>query len=297
MIAELHELAGRLDPISLAAVDRDAALQLRTDSKYVVDLDTFGFLAALLARRYDALEIDGDRVFSYDTVYFDTPELLTYHQHVQRRRRRFKCRTRLYAASGLCYFEAKLKTGRGETVKRRLAIDPPDHGSLTEPAHVFLDGVLRREYKFPAPADLAPVLRTTYSRITLASRSGAERLTCDFDLAFETRDGEHCILPERVLLETKSRAGNARADRLLRRLGVQSVGSCSKYCLGVALAYPSLPDNEFRRLLRGHFDPARYARPLAPAFVPEPEPALEPELLRRPGWSPRGDVAPEAIPA
>ena len=71
------------------------------------------------------LEIAGRRAFAYDTVYFDTGDLLTARAHVQRRRRRFKCRSRLYVDTEACAFELKTKGARGGTVKHRIAYRHP----------------------------------------------------------------------------------------------------------------------------------------------------------------------------
>jgi hypothetical protein len=256
----LNVALARLAPVPLAALDELASLQVRTDTKYVVDLERFGSLVSALGAEYGALEIEGRRVFRYDTVYFDTPDLVGYRAHIQDRRRRFKCRTRLYADSGVCCFEVKLKGGRGETVKRKLALDPADHGSLTPEAQSFLAAVLA-PYGLVPPAGLMPALATTYRRVTLLGRG--ERLTGDFELALGTLDRQHRMAPGRLLLETKTERGNGTSDRLLRRLGARPEDSCSKYCLGVALAHGDLPDNRFRRLLRRHFGPAPRAPELA----------------------------------
>ena len=45
--------------------------------------------------------------------HFDTPQLTAYRAHLQRRRRRFKARTRAYTDSGLNMFEVKLAGARG----------------------------------------------------------------------------------------------------------------------------------------------------------------------------------------
>jgi hypothetical protein len=255
LTADFVRLADRLEPISLAELDARAALGARVDQKYVVDALVFDRLVAGLAGEHLALEVAGSRAFRYETIYFDTPALLTYHQHHQGRRRRFKCRTRLYADSGLCAFEVKLRDGRGRTVKRKLALDRAQHGSLGAEARSFLDEVLRETYGTPAPADLRPTVATSFTRLTLAGRTGPERLTCDVALAFAAGEGERfAIVPGMVLLETKTRRGNGAADRALRRLGARPVGACSKYCLGVALAHPGVRRNRFSRLLRRHFE-------------------------------------------
>ena len=255
MRAELATLTRRFDAVTLAELEGAAQLQTRTDRKYFLDLSVLGQLAAALADEYRILDLDGRRLFDYHTVYFDTPTLTTYRQHQQGRRRRFKCRTRLYADSGLCFFEVKLKDGRGRTVKRKLALRGSEHGSLSVEARIFLADKLGGAYGCSAPAGLEPVLTTVYRRLTLVRREAEERVTCDVELAFSSPDGRrYGVLPGRVLVETKSERGRSFADRLLPRLGARPVGSCSKYCLGVALTRSDVVDNRLRPLLRRHFE-------------------------------------------
>jgi VTC domain-containing protein len=177
----LQEVAASFAPIGLAVLDDQAALATRSERKYVLDVRTFERLISQLIPHYLILEIEGVRVFPYDTVYFDTPAWTTYRQHLQERRRRFKVRTRLYSASGPCFFEVKLKGGRGQTIKRRIEREVEEHGSLTWPALAFLERELQRAYGASPPDALAPALRTSYRRLTLAGRAGAERLTFDFE--------------------------------------------------------------------------------------------------------------------
>ena len=258
---ELEHAVAALPPISVAALDEIASLQVRTDAKYVVGLERARLLLPALGRGYRALEIDDRRAFRYETVYFDTPDLAGYRAHVQQRRRRFKCRTRLYSDCGACFFEVKLKGGREETIKRKLALDAADHGSMTDEAADFLAAELNTAYGLAPPDRLRPALATSYRRVTLVGRG--ERLTCDFGLCFRAGEREHRAAPGRLLVETKTERGNGTADRLLRALGARPVSGCSKYCLGVALTYPAVPDNQFRRLLRRHFVPA----PRVPEFA------------------------------
>ena len=86
------------------------------DAKYV---SPAAFAAWLSGSTHRVLEIDGRRVFGYRSTYFDTPDLRLFRDHVQRRRRRYKCRTREYD-SGVRMFEVKLKGARGRTVKYRM---------------------------------------------------------------------------------------------------------------------------------------------------------------------------------
>jgi hypothetical protein len=244
------------EAVSLQEVEARAGLQTRVDRRYIVDHETLERLFLELGDDYVALEIDGERLQQYDSVYFDTPELMGYRQHLQGRRKRFKCRTRLYGDTA-CFFDLKMKGRRGETVKARLPLRPLEHGSLTSDATVFLETGLLVEYGQAAPAGLLPTLQTTFDRLTLIHLHKQERMTIDFGISFSRvgSDERYRMRSDRVLIETKSAATLGTVDRLLRGLGARPLSMCSKYCLGIAAADPGLPTNPYRSLLRRHLDP------------------------------------------
>ena len=275
MAADLLTRLDAFDSISLPELESHAGLQARVDRKYIVDFETLERLLALLGNDYLALEIDGERLQQYDSVYFDTPALAGYKQHLQGRRKRFKCRTRLYGGTA-CFFDLKMKGTRGETVKRRLPLSPLAHGSLTADASAFLERELLSEYGCPAPAQLAATLHNSFARVALTHRRREERLTLDFGLMLDRVGGDNTyrMRPDHVLIEAKSPNGLGTVDRILPRLGARPLNMCSKYCLGVALSEPALPTNPYRPLLRRYFDPTPV--PAAPAPLPalahRPEP-------------------------
>jgi hypothetical protein len=239
--------------IGLEQLDADAALRDRVDVKYVVPLSAFAALADRLLATHFALEIDGRRAFAYRSTYFDTPELGAFRDHLQQRRRRYKCRSREYLDSGAYAFEVKLKGLRGRTVKHRMEYDGHE---LSDAALTFLRDCVDRAYGREPDARLRPALAVAYTRVTLAAPDLGERLTCDFDLSFEGPGGASGRLdPGMVIVESKSARGNAVADRVLRELGYRPEPACSKYCLGVALTR-ALAGNPFRPLLRRAFQPA-----------------------------------------
>jgi hypothetical protein len=245
------------DPISLPEMESHARLQARVDRKYIVHIETVERLLGLLGDDYLALEIDGERLQQYDSVYFDTPGLLGYRHHLQGRRKRFKCRTRLYGGTA-CFFDLKMKGKRGETVKRRLALPPTAHGELTADASAFLKRELLQEYGSAPPAELLPTLHNSFARLSLTHARREERLTLDFGLVLGRvgSDESYRMRPDHVLIEAKSPTGLGTVDRILPGFGARPLSMCSKYCLGVAMAHPSLPTNPYRPLLRRHFDPA-----------------------------------------
>ena len=251
-------VAERFAPVGLAAVQAAGDLQDRHERKYLVPLATFAALAEQLAASHSVLEIDGQRAFAYRTTYLDTPGLLSYREHLQGRRRRFKSRLRVYADSGLRVAEVKLKGPRGRTVKHRLALQP---GEGAPAVRALLAERLAAQYGRVLDAPLAPALAMAYTRVTLVAPERAERLTCDAGLAFRAPGGATAELrPGTVILESKSHDADALADRVLRALGVRPADGCSKYCAGVALTHPGVAANPLRPLLRAHFSGAHPSR-------------------------------------
>ena len=200
------------------------------------------------------LEIDGLREFAYRGTYFDTPDLVTYREHVQGRRHRFKCRSREYVDSGLRAFEIKLKQGWGRTVKHRTELGDGPLDRLDGPQLEFLRAHLRDAYARDLTAEFAPALSMSFTRITLVDTERRERLTCDVGLSFAAPGGSGGALdPDAAIVESKSLGGHAGADRALRALGVRPIAGCSKYCIGVGLTYPRVKRNPSLPLLRRHF--------------------------------------------
>jgi hypothetical protein len=243
--------ADLLGPIGLEEVAASsAALPERVDRKYIVALDVLERLAQPLQATHRVLTIGERSSFRYRTLYYDTPDLASFHEHVQGRRRRFKCRSRVYVDSGEHWLEVKLKGPRGRTDKRRLACDPPPPGALSGPGLIFLRASLADAYGRQAPVLMRPSVSMAYRRTTLVAVELGERLTCDVGLTFDDsgtlRDGF-------AIVESKSARGRATADRAMLALGARPVEDCSKYCLGVALRVPGARDNRLRPLLRCYF--------------------------------------------
>ncbi|MGW6132423.1 polyphosphate polymerase domain-containing protein [Cellulomonas sp. NPDC055163] len=260
-VAPLEALAG----ITLDALTATASLQTRVDRKYVLTTDALRGLLAALDGRTHVLEIDGLRTFGYESVYFDTPDLASYHLAAHRRRRRFKVRTRTYLDTRSCWLEVKTRGARGSTVKNRVphgldARDRLGHGRW------FVDEVLGGEETEPVLAGaaalaFAPVLTTRYRRTTLhlPGEHGrpASRATIDTDLTWEV-PGRRLALPGAVVVETKTGSTASAVDRLLWAHGHRPA-RLSKYATGLAALDPSLPASPWNRTLRRHFVPMTLA--------------------------------------
>jgi hypothetical protein len=250
-----QELARRFAPVGLEELDLRASLQNRMDEKYIVTWEQLEVMLEHLVETHEVLEIAGRRTFTYDTVYFDSESLDGFRAHVQRRRRRYKARTRRYIETNCHQLQVKLKGRRGETVKHSIDRKPEQHGLVDHQARLFIEACLRDNYGHELLDGLKPTLRTTYGRMTFAPPDGSERVTVDFDMLVEASDGTvACMRADRVIVEVKSARENGPAAALMHRLGVRPAESCSKYCLGVSLTTPGVKSNDFRRLMVTHFD-------------------------------------------
>jgi hypothetical protein len=240
-------------PVGLHELEIRAGLQHRLDEKYVVTWSQIEAMAESFVDTHEVLEIADHRVFTYDTIYFDSDSLAAYRAHVQRRRMRFKCRTRRYVETDTNQLQVKLKGLRGATVKHVVDCDPALHGAVDAGGWEFVDQCLRDTYGRVLGDRLEAKLQTTYRRMTFAPPDGAERVTCDFDMTLTAFDGPVVRMrDDRAIVEVKSSRGNGPANTLLHRLGARPV-RCSKYCIGVALTHPDMKSNDFRRLMNEHF--------------------------------------------
>lgn len=240
-----------LPSATLGEVTAQVALDARAERKYLVPADRFSQLIARLPQRYAVLEIDRRRCFAYESVYFDTPDLLMYRQHLQWRRRRYKVRTRTYLDSADCAFEVKFRWLRDQTIKARLPYAVTDRGRITPMARAFLASQLEYAYG-QSPPELVGMATTAYRRTTLVDLDCSTRLTCDVDLTCTSGARIAVGLSEYVLVESKSLGADSAADRALRGLGLRPV-QISKYCVAVALLYPDVRSNPWHRTLRRYF--------------------------------------------
>lgn len=238
----------RFDPVSLTELVAEAALLTRIDRKYLIpEADAAALLGSLDANTR-VLEMEGERGFRYDSVYFDTPDHLAYRLTETRRRRRFKLRTRSYLDTGGCFLEVKTKGGRGHTLKRRIAYDPAHRTQLNAEGRDFVTRVLSEEGFAPELTDqVAPSLMNTYRRSTLLLSDGS-RATIDSELQWQAVPGHAYELEGYVIVESKSVGAPSELDRALWYAGHRPQ-NVSKFGTGTAALHPELPSNKWARIL------------------------------------------------
>jgi len=228
-------------PISLAEMD-GVKLQNRVDTKYVfAEGALVGFLAAL-REDYRVLEVDGQRGTRYRTLYLDTPGLMNFRDHHNRRTFRSKVRYREYVGSGLCFLEVKRKTGRGRTDKARLRVEGIPESPAEEHLRFIADSGV-------AHGPMRPALWNHFLRYTFVRSNGAERLTLDIGLQYSL-PGREQGLGGLVVAELKQ----ARMDRmspfarLMRSAGIRPSGM-SKYCVGILMLGQPVKHNAFKPVM------------------------------------------------
>ena len=241
--SQLRNALAACEAIGLSEMD-GVALMDRTDTKYVVPVQTLIPVIEAVTGDYRALEINCQRLNRYRTVYFDTDTMSFYLQHHAGNEVRYKVRSREYIESHLSFLELKRKTNKDRTIKQRIPTPEP----LTQ-AGRQVDDFLLSQFPLAEPG-LSPKLIIGFDRATLVSKHGAERLTLDIDLSFEA-NGHQAALPGIAIVEVKQ-AGFDRTSPVMvamRAAGVPPRG-ISKYCLGVSLLYPEIKHNNFKpRLL------------------------------------------------
>lgn len=237
-----------LAPIGLGEAEF-VALPARFERKYVVDEQRLADFVDRVAPTHSVLEIDGRRVATHSTVYFDTADLAAYRAHVQGRRRRYKVRTRHYGDPGAAMLEVKLKGLRGATVKQRCPHPGPDLTHLGDDALRFVESVVRDVYGFGVAPGLAPALVTTYRRTTLVDLDAGVRVTIDRDLRVGAGDEAVALGRGTAIVETKSVSPRPAVERMLLANGVRPQ-RLSKYCMGVVALNPEVAGNPWRRQMR-----------------------------------------------
>ena len=229
-------------------------LMNRIDTKFAVPMAVLPAILQAAEKDYYAQEIDGKRIATYDTMYYDTDTLDMYIRHHDRQLVRQKIRVRQYVESRLTFLEIKRKNNKGRTKKKRIlvpgfALRGDTFGETKKElwsVETFIAAKSRYQW-----SELSPHLSTKFHRITLVNKAKTERLTIDMDLIWDNVvTGEKKSYDQLVIIELK-RDGNVYSpmtkimlDNRIKPLKI------SKYCIGTALTSPHLKRNRFKAKIR-----------------------------------------------
>jgi hypothetical protein len=229
------------DPITLQEMD-GVKLMDRTDTKFTFNVAQLTDILTESKQHYRILDVGGNRISRYKTLYFDTQGFDLYNKHHSGKLNRYKIRHRTYVESNLGFLEVKFKNNKGRTLKTRIKeVEVPDLN--TGKAFTFLEKMLPF-----SPLDLLPKIWINYSRITLVNKTSAERLTLDLFLEFEN-EGRKKLLDYLVIAEVKQDSKlPSPFVNLMRQKHIRQ-GSISKYCFGIASIFSEVKTNNFKQKL------------------------------------------------
>lgn len=241
-LENLLEILEGFEPISLDEMDA-AELMDRTDTKFLLSRVDFDRLIPVLKENYRTLEVEGNRISRYETLYFDTVDFEFYDLHQRGKRNRYKIRKRRYVDSDLSFLEVKFKNNKSRTVKHRQVIPQVDH-ELTEDDKTFIKEMTGLTGTFESK------IMNRFDRVTLVNKHEPERLTFDMSLAFD-QGGELAELPEIVIAELKQEDFNRNSTfaKLLKKKHIRPE-RVSKYCLGIALMETDVRKNRIKQKLK-----------------------------------------------
>ncbi len=220
-----------------AALTGKRKLLRRTDSKFLMSEGEIRSLLVQLRPTYAVLLANGAPLASYRTLYFDTQDYRCFHDHRRGKRPRFKVRIRHYDDRVLSYLEVKTKGSSNVTSKARMP-------------RVFRDDSLSLEDKdflskhTPVSGhELHPTLWTNFSRLTLLSLHGPERVTIDLNLNFVS--GRQAVAMAGVAIVEVKQASYCLRTPVMRELRHRHIrpASASKYCAALHATHDPHPNN------------------------------------------------------
>lgn len=233
-----HNILHELDPITLAEMD-SVKLMNRTDTKFLFTIDEFDKVMQEISQFYRVLEVEGQRLNRYKTLYYDTSNLSLYLAHHNGHLNRYKVRHRTYMESNTGFLEVKFKNNKGRTIKSRVKEYAPPTIWEGESEKFLL-----KVQPF-SPEILIPTVWVNYGRYTLVHRTEPERLTIDTNLEF-IRDPVQKKLTGLIIAEVKQdKRKPSPFLRMMRKYHIHE-GGMSKYCMGVALTYDDVKKNNFK---------------------------------------------------
>jgi len=227
--AELNSVINSFAPVHLDDLE-NFRLMSRIDTKFLMTIDRLPYLLSEIVSDYKILEIGENRIFRYNTNYFDTREYSFFMAHVTGKLVRHKVRFREYEINGKTFLEIKSKIQNNRTVKRRIEADK--YTSFFDEKY---SDFIKKHTQTDA-VNLMPVLSNTFKRITLAGNKTNERITIDHGLFFSTMNGSKQSLPFLAVVEVKTEGFPKQTPIVssLRKMNIRPQ-QFSKYCIGTAL--------------------------------------------------------------
>ena len=238
MINSLINKTTQFSPISLKNMD-EVKLMNRSDTKFTFSVQKLPILLEKLVPFYDVLEINGKRLHSYKSLYFDTDDRKFYNDHHNRRVNRHKIRFREYEDSGLIFLEVKCKNNKGKTIKKRMKVNKIPN-TLSNDHQRYVTDIMGYSLQVSSKQSI------NFNRVTLVHKKQKERLTIDVNLSYS--DGiANGDLSKVIIAEVKQERMSRSSDfiRIAKDLKIYPM-RLSKYCFTTMQIDHSLKKNRFK---------------------------------------------------
>lgn len=248
----MNQIGQYLTPFRTISLDELNAIKLmkRYDKKFIFHKNKLKSVFDYLVDEYRVLEIDKNRAFKYENLYYDTYDHFFYSQHHNRKLNRYKLRCRKYIETNQCFFEVKFKNNKKKTIKTRLLLGDNDiKYELSEESKEFArKSVLINNCNIID--HVIPSLWVSFNRITFGNLINKERLTFDVNLTYSDKQMNSLIINNLVIAELKSEnvSMNSPFFQYLKSIKIFP-SRFSKYCMGIAITEKEIKHNRFKRKL------------------------------------------------
>ncbi len=238
MFEKVKHILNTYTSVTLKQLDSVKLLN-RVDRKYMMHIEQLPLVLQDIMENQYVLEIDGNRMFSYITNYFDTPDFQFYRDHHNGFINRVKVRSRQYLENNLCFYEIKRKLFGTRTDKYRTK-EPAILEELSEEKYNLI------KYKRLHNKPLIKTVSNSFKRITLTNRNFTERITIDLDISFSNKT-ETISIPHIVIIEVKQGKTDVFSNtvQVLKKHRIYPA-SFSKYVIGVAMLEKNIKHNSFK---------------------------------------------------
>jgi hypothetical protein len=236
---KVDSMISRFDPITLGEM-APVLLMDRVDMKFILPFSSLEQIMAELNGNYRILTVCENKVFSYRTKYFDTPEFIMYYDHHNGKLNRYKIRHREYVESCLGFLEVKFRSNKGRVVKQRIKNINADQQLFNE----FI-----AEHTPYNPVRLSCTSINRFNRFTLVDNRMKERVTADFNLVFSDNVRD-ISLNGLVIIEIKQDQAD-KTSAVYQALKKHSFkpSTISKYCVGLSLLNEKPKANYFKQII------------------------------------------------
>ena len=244
---KLQSILSEMSTISLEEM-KQVKLMNRVDTKFMISIRQLEDVFDKIKADYYIQAINDILVATYQTLYYDTPDLAMYIAHQNKKLNRQKIRTRQYCDTANAFCEIKNKNNKGRTKKVRIPIDLKYFGEFEDDKEALSFAEQNLKYLV---SDLLPQVETNFKRITIVNFDKTERITIDSGLYFKNeQNGVIAEVPELVIIEVKQgMAAKSLFINALHDLHIQPQ-SISKYCLGMVLTNSAVKHNRFKKKIQ-----------------------------------------------